>query len=278
MTEPVKKIYPSSAGWMLGPLVAADSNSQCHRYMWAVANGNAPRIDSVAKGYTAIGNLSEERLAATFRRRRLKFIRGSRFKVEFKGAVISGELDFLFETPEGPMILEAKASTSSHVLKDVIQGGAPKDAHMAQLTTYLSLQKIPDGQLHYTYYVLSPDQKSFVALAERLFIVKVLDNAITVDGQPYKYSVRDLARWIAGAEAALTAVDKIPNEPIRSMIAYKDACHFCPLKETCASHKDQNLDPAQFLLKATEALSAPREIREFHITTMRKEKNGPQDD
>lgn len=280
MTE-LKKIYPSAAAFMSGPLVDSKKSHSCHRFMWASAHTEAPRQNDVDPAYAGLGALDEARLAAKLTKKRIKFEREVPFKIPFKDVIISGRYDFDIAYKDGSYILEKKASTSDYVKKDHLDTGIPDSNHVAQLSMYLLLHKRPIGHLHLSYYELNPEQDSYVVAQEKIWVITVLDTGeIMVDGTPYLHNVADLRRWLLGAHDALTKPESIPSEPRLHAIPYKNPCYFCPLKAVCESHKHTEKSSKVFLEEADRALRVPRTARPFKIRTQNKNRiitNGKDD-
>lgn len=266
-----KKIYPSAAAFMSGPLVDSKKSNSCHRYLWATAHTDAPRQNDVDPAYAGLGALDEARLAAQLTKKRVKFEREVPFKIPFKHIVISGRYDFDIAYKDGPVILEKKASTSDYVKRDHLDTGEPDANHVAQLVMYLLLHKRQIGHLHLSYYELSADQLSYVVAQEKVWVISVLDTGtILVDNAEYGHSVADLRRWLLGAHDALTLPNIVPHEPRLHAIPYKNPCYFCPLKDVCAAHKTDPKTPKEFLESADIALRVPRTARPFKIRTQNK--------
>jgi hypothetical protein len=272
MTD-IKKIYPSSAAFMSGPLVDSKKSNSCHRYMWAVAHTDAPRQNDVDPAYAGIGALDEARLAAQLTKKRVKFEREVPFKIPFKDVIISGRYDFDIAYKDGPVILEKKASTSDYVKKDHLDTGIPDSNHVAQLVMYLLLHKREKGHLHLSYYELSPEQDAYVVAQEKVWLITVSEQGdVLVDGKQFGFNAADLRRWLVGAHDAITIANRIPPEPRLHSIPYKNPCYFCPLKDVCAAHKENEKSSKVFLQEADTALRVPRVARPFKIRTQNKNK------
>lgn len=273
MSTKQQKIYISSAAWHNGHQVTTKYQSGCLRYVFVQAHGNPPRSSSINPASQGLGALSEEALAAQFRRRRLKHEREVPFRQEFKGVILSGRMDFVVTRKEDQEVWENKASTSTYVLKDAIQGGQPDANYIAQLVSYLAFNKIARGYLNVNYYQLGENQKDWDCTDTRTFeIVLRDDGVILVDGNEYDKVLRDLSRWYAEAVKVVSDPSTVPGEPRLDPIPYKNPCHFCPLQAVCKSHKDAPMDSAQFLQQAVSAMSVPQPTRAFNFTTVKKEK------
>ena len=265
------KVYPSSAAWMPGPVVQTTYYSGCLRYIWAVANAKVPRIDSIDPAAQALGALNEKRLEAQFRRRRLKFETEVPFNQVFRGIDIRGRMDYVVHLKEGDQIGEQKATTSAHVLKDVIQAKQPADSHMAQLVTYLAFSTIKKGWIQVDHYQLSHDFSGFISTSMHKFDVELLDSGvILVDGQEYKYVLKDLARWYSEVEKVLSNPDTIPMKPSMNPIPYKNPCHFCGMRDLCAKPSKEYGTAAQFLQDSIVPLSTPAPKREWKFTRQKE--------
>lgn len=261
------KIYPSSAAFMLGPLVLTKYNSGCHRFQWAKAHSGLSKAElhhEINAESAALGTLNEYRVAVKLNKEKVKFEREVPFKMEYKSAVMSGRQDFVLE--DGT-ILEVKSTTSESSYKRIFVEGKPELSHMAQLVSYLAFLKQPKGRIVNTYYELELDGEleSFIAVAERVFNVECLDSGVlTVDGVPFEHSLKDLARWYAELEKCLADPWTLPQKPCQTASEYTSPCYYCPLKKVC----DTTTDVAQFLLDSKAALLVKTPPREFKIKVL----------
>lgn len=250
------KLYPSSAAFMAGPLVDAKYSSSCLRYIWTTTQiGRFPGTNNAESA--AVGTLNEFRHS-------MKLPEGTErekpFTVEFGGITVSGRMDFVL--PDGT-VHEIKSTTSDYVKRDVIDGGVVDQGHMAQLVSYLAFGKIKNGAIFVTYYEWDVEKDAATPIADRKFDVQITDTAIFVDGELYKYGVKDLARWYAEAAKCMTDPDTLPPEPVKNVIPYKNPCHFCPLKSVCESGVS---DAKEFITAAGTLLAeAKPEVRPFKI-------------
>lgn len=268
------KIYPSSAAFMIGPLVKTDYNSGCHRFQWAQTHSGLSKAElhhEINAESAALGTLNEYRVAVKLKKDKVKFEREVPFKIAYKGAVISGRQDFVLENGE---VWETKGTGSDKVYKQSILGGVPQLNHVAQLVSYLAFLKKPKGRIVNSYYELEIDGEleSYKLIAERIFIVECLDNGdLTVDGTRYDHSIRDLARWYADLEKKLADPWTLPQKPCQNGDKFGSPCFSCPLKKLC----EKEVDVAQFLQESRQALLEPPPPKEFNIKvlTARRKKN-----
>ncbi len=268
------KIYPSSAAFMIGPLVSSKYNSGCHRFQWAQAHSGLSKAElhhEITAESAAIGSLNEYRIAVKLKRDKVIFEREVPFKMDYSGVQISGRQDFVLENGE---VWETKGTTSESVYKNAILGGVPEKSHVAQLVSYLAFLKKPKGRIVNSYYELELDgeDESFRLVAERVFTVECLDDGcILLDHQPYEHSLRDLARWYATLAKILLDPWTLPQKPCQSGEKYGSPCNFCPLKAVC----DKTVDVADFLQESKAALLVKPQPREFKIKvlTARRKKN-----
>lgn len=273
MTD-IRKIYPSSAAFMVGPLVSTEYNSGCHRFQWAQAHSGLSKEElhhEINEESAALGTLNEYRVSVKLKKDKIKFEREVPFKIDYKGTTISGRQDFVLENGE---VWETKGTASESVYKQVILGGVPKASHVAQLVSYLSFLNKSKGRIVNSYYELELDGEleSFKLVAERIFIVECLDNGVlTVDGTPYSHTIRDLARWYAELEKRLADPWTLPQKPCHNGDKFGSPCFSCPLKKVC----EQTTDVVQFLQESTRALLVKPQPKEFNIKvlTARRKKN-----
>ena len=258
------KIYPSSAAFMVGPLVKTDYNSGCHRFQWAQAHSGLSKAElhhEINAESAALGTLNEYRVAVKLKKDKVKFEREVPFKIAYKDAVISGRQDFVLENGE---VWETKGTGSDKVYKQSILGGVPQLNHVAQLVSYLAFLKKPKGRIVNTYYELELDGEleSYKVVGERIFTVECLDDGcIMLDQRPYPHTIRDLARWYADLEKKLADPWTLPQKPCHNGDKFGSPCFSCPLKKVC----EKECDVASFLLQAKEKLLIPPPPKEFNI-------------
>ncbi len=265
------KISPSSAAFMLGPVVDTSKNGACIRYIWSVANTDAPRIDRVAPEYQGLGSLNEARQAAILRSRKAVHELEVPFEIEWGDILIRGRYDAHVDTKGERTLREWKASTSTYVLKDVIEPRQVDLNHLAQLCLYLALHKLSRGEITVSYYQLHLN-KGFQVTAEHTFMVELLTGGvITVDGKEHSKTMKDLQRWMTGVRQALHDPCTVPAEPKQHSIPYKSPCYSCPLKSVCASHKIQAIEAKEFLQAAEQLLSEPVTPKAFKFSHVKKE-------
>lgn len=260
---------------MAGPLVETKKPSGCLRYQWAQANVGLSKEElrhDIGAEYQALGALDEWRYAAKLEKEGIAFEREVPFKVPYKNCVISGRQDFVLE--DGT-IIEKKSTTSEHLYKLVFEQGQPDPAHVAQLASYLAFLKKPRGKIVVTYYELSKEFGGFEVIDEKEFIVESLDGVVlTVNTELYPKTVKDLARWYALMQSAISTPDVLPAKPVLGPLKFKNPCSNCPLSTLCESSDDLT-DVASFLHKSRQAFLEPGTPRKFKIATNtdRRKKN-----
>lgn len=268
MTEP-NRIYPSSAAFMIGPVVKTTYNSGCHRFLWAKAYSGLNKEElhhEINAENAAIGTLNEFRVAVKLKRDKVIFEREVPFKIDYKSVIVSGRQDFVLENGE---VWETKGTVSESIYKNAILGGVPERSHVAQLVSYLAFLKKPKGRIVNTYYELELDGEleSYKVVAERVFIVECLDGGvITVDTMPYQHSIQDLARWYAMLEKSLADPLTLPHKPCQGDSNFTSPCNYCPLKQVCESP----MPLAQFLQESRTALLVKPQPKECKIKILTK--------
>jgi GxxExxY protein len=272
---------------MVGPLVKTTGHKSCLRFLSAQKHSNLSREElsaSIAPEYQAIGHLDEWLYSAKLDKQGIKYEREKPFKIEFKGATISGRMDFVLE--DGT-IVEKKATTSANVYKRVFEQGIPESSHVAQLVSYLAFLKQPVGKLVVSYYEVAHDMMSYQIVAEKEFTVTTVDDSRIMLGQEtYPHSVRDLARWYTLAEQNLSqdlttgTLSQKPCQPGK----YESPCTFCPLQKVC-EESNSGTTLAEYIESAIPALLDKADPKPFKIAintlrrqANRKKKNGLQDD
>ncbi len=270
--SPSFKIYPSSAAFMVGPLVKTSKNNSCHRFLWAQAHCGLTKAElrqEIPAEYQALGALDEYRYSAKMVKEGQTFEREVPFKIEFKSAVISGRQDFVLDNG---VVIEKKSMTSDSGYKRVFRDGQVESSHMAQLVSYLAFLNKPEGKIVVSYYELSEKFDAYLVVDEKEFIVRTLDSGVlTVDGVEYPHTVRDLARWYATLVGCLSTTSSVPAKPIIPASPYESPCNFCSLKELC----QKNLDAASFLQESKDALRTKRTHGpvKIQVLTERRKKN-----
>jgi hypothetical protein len=255
---PKMRLSPSSAGFMAGPLVDADGNGSCHRYVLANrVTGFRDRIDPL---YGHIGGINEARQSAILEAANAPVRREVPFEVPLLGGEvkIEGRADFVIQDGPDTFVLETKGSVSTNQLKK-IQAQEPKQSHIAQLATYLMAFKAPIGRVIWTFWEWNPAFTALEVAAEADFEVAVKDDGrITVNNQPYKFSAKDLSKWYTvAADYLVNWQTKLPPRPRRVEGSWTDPCKFCPLKHICDSGVKE---PTAFYLQVSEVTpSEPRE-------------------
>lgn len=257
---------------MVGPLVKTSKNGSCHRFLWAQAHCGLTRAEMqqpFPAEYAALGALDEYRYAAKMVKEGQAFEREVPFKIEFKGAVISGRQDFVLDNG---VVIEKKSMTSDSGYKRVFRDGQVESSHMAQLVSYLAFLNKPEGKIVVSYYELSKKFDAYLVVEEKEFTVRTLDSGVlTVDGVEYLHTVRDLARWYATLEGYLSTTSSVPPKPMIPANPYESACSFCPLKEIC----QRPVEVARFLQESKVALAIKTEPRpvKIQVLTERRKKN-----
>ena len=233
MTGNIKKIYPSSAAFMLGAKVDSAKNHSCPRYLWTMDRLPEQHSD-IPEEYAALGLLNEARVALIYDDGKIPYKREVRVTKDFNGCKISGKIDFVLYPDTAPIYIETKATSSKNVRRDVLTAQTPDLNHLAQLVTYMMLDNVRNGQIIVSYYETDAGRLSFQVVEEHTFIVEILDSGVlTVDGKVFNKSTKDLARWYKVVSESLTT-DAVPDMPAPTGSYYKNICRFCPLVEVFA--------------------------------------------
>lgn len=275
-TSEPKRIYPSSAAFMVGSQVKTKSNKSCLRYQWAVAHSGLSKAElhqDIAAEYAGLGALDEFRYSAILDKEKVAYEREKPFKIEYKDCIISGRMDF--DRADG-IVVEKKSTTSQYMLKDHILTGEPDPGHAAQLVSYLAFLKREEGHLVTSYYEMNEDRNGYEVVAERKWVFKLCAGGdLTLDSTVYTHSVKDLARWYAQMQVVLSDPWTLPPKPMQSAVPYKSPCHYCPLKAVCATQDNLGTDVAVYLESAKVALVLKPEPRGFKIehNSARRKKN-----
>lgn len=267
----LNRIYPSSSAFMVGPLVKSSSHNSCLRFVSAQCLSGLSKAElfhEITAEYAALGTLDEFRYSAKLKKEGKEFQREVPFQVEYKGAVISGRMDFLLDG----LVIEKKSVTSQSIYKQVFEGGQPKTAWVAQVASYLAFLKIPAGKIVATYYELSEEFDAYQVVAEKEWDVQCLDSGcIIVNRVPFEHSLRDLARWYAEIEKTVSNPSAPQQKVCQPANKYESACNFCPIRSIC----DKGDDLAQHVQEIREKLlekTPPKEFR-IAINTKRRQDN-----
>jgi hypothetical protein len=236
MTEftPKMRISPSASGFMAGPLADSDGNKSCLRYFQAErVTGYRDAVDPL---YGHVGGLNEARQHAILEAANAPVRREVAFRVPLPGSevTIEGRADFVIQDGDDVFILETKASVSASQLKK-IEAAEPKQSHIAQLVTYLLAFKTTTGRIVWTFYEWNPGFTALEVAAEADYEVQLsADGTIRINGQPYKYTTKDLMRWyVAAADALTNWQTKLAPRPRRVEGSWSDPCKYCPFKTIC---------------------------------------------
>lgn len=269
----IAKIYPSSAAFMVGPIVSTTSNKSCHRFLSAQrASGlsKAELYQSIPAEYAGLGALDEHRYSAKLDKEKVAYQREVPFQVEYNGTVISGRIDFVLDND---VAIEKKSTTSQSVYKRAFEGGIPEPSWVAQAASYLGFCNKKEVRIVASYYELSAEMDAYEVVAERIWVVKSLDGGgLSLDGTQYPHSLKDLARWYATLSQLLSTTSAVPvriEKPAQAGSKYESPCNFCPLKDLCAKG-DNTAWELQELREALTAKSSPRGFKVAHNTERRK--------
>lgn len=257
---------------MAGPVVKTSKNSSCLRFIAAQAMSGLSKAElhqDIGAEYAALGALDEFRYSAKLDKEKTVYEREKPFQIDYKGATISGRMDFLLA--DGTVI-EKKSVTSQSVYKRVFEGGQPETAWVAQVASYLAFLKLPQGKIVASYYELSEEFDAYVMVAEKEWTVKCLDDGRIMLGQEaYSHTLRDLARWYAEVERTLSDPWTSNQRPYQPSNSFESACNFCPIRAVCHG----NVDLAQVVQEVKDALLVKKEPNKFKIkvNTKRRQAN-----
>lgn len=259
------RLYPSSAAFMVGPMVASSKNGSCHRFLWTENQiGNYDK--KIADEYQALGALDEFRYSQLLDSRKVPYKREVQVTKDYNGSTISGRIDFILHPDtDAPIYVEKKSTTSKSVLKDVIKANKPDPNHLAQIVTYMMLTNVYHGLIVVSYYELDGALMGYHVTDEAEFRIECKGVDIYVNDVLHERSTKDLARWYQFASDALKDKERIPVVNHQVTDKFKSICRFCPLKEKCADLQIKMTDAKGFLQSAEEVLKNLPEGKKFTI-------------
>lgn len=258
-----KRLSPSKAAWTSMNLSETTFEKSCFRYVtWERRYEKESDIDPL---YIAMGAIDEARYAAKLTRAGLPFTREQDLATPISGSqiVIEGRYDFKVTGPDGVYFVEKKSTLSKGRLKDIIVKGVVDPHHLAQLVTYMVIDKVPRGVVSVTYWQWDDQIDGLVVGNEREFQVFITPGGdIEVDGQPYHRHVRSLQAWFKTAAKGMEDADKaLPSRPKPSQ-GWQNPCRFCPLKDVCDQY-DRTQNVAQFWQDSKQIETRPGKAAEI---------------
>lgn len=269
-----KKIYPSSAGFMVAGRVITDYNSACLRYMLAKAAGFrdkdiAPELLEMAERDEddfELKLMTEGKAAAWFREEAFKQ------EVPGTGVVISGRKDFIVYYPglDSPVIIEKKSTMSKSSIYGNIRKNTHKTNHLAQCLLYMLHEGTPYGFIAMCGYKRKKDRKTKEEMVVRSFHrdtkeidsvmlkVEILpNNKIAVEGRDTEFEVEDLVNWVSAAASVLEN-PRLEDRPLTDPDAFYGPCKYCPLSSVCDKHDEQRLTVDEFI---DQSLTIAKELQ-----------------
>lgn len=268
-----KKIYPSSAGFLVAGRVITDYSSACLRYILAKACGfkdGGPNSDLQSM---AENDENEFELSLMEDSKVALWLREEPFKHEIPGTgvVISGRKDFIvyYNNLEAPVIIEKKSTMSKSSIYGAIRKRSFKVNHLAQCVMYMLQENTPYGIIALCGYKIKKDRKTKEESTVRSFHrdtkeidsvrfkVEILpDQKIVVDGRETGFNVTDLTLWIA-AVADVLEEPKILGRPLTDPEAFYGPCKYCALSPVCDKHDLEILTVEEFI---EESLTIKKEL------------------
>ena len=240
------RLSPSKAAFTSMGLSETNYEKSCYRYTaWERRYEKDSEIDPL---YIAMGAIDEARFAAKLTRAGLPFTREQDLATPIAGSqvVIRGRYDFKVTGPDGVYFVEKKSTLSKNRLRDIIVKGVVDPHHLAQLITYMVIDKVPRGVVSVTYWQWDDQIDGLVVGNEREFQVFITPGGdIEVDGQIYLRHVRSLQAWFKTAAKGMEDADTVlPSRPKPGQ-AWSSPCRYCPLKDVCDQY-DKTQNVAQF--------------------------------
>ncbi len=231
----MKKIYASNSAFAWGQLVFTDSKAGCVRSILLSANGVFEgEIDAK---HQIRGALNEEQYEAALKTAGTSYTREHPIKSPVPGysnIVVSGRVDFIRHPDSGDEIVELKSTESDNVKREVIKKGKPKVTHLAQVSAYMILLKIPKAQLICTHY--ENDAGTYTKGDERSFEISIDDaGRICIDSIPSGYTIGDLYTHQKLA-ARMISEHRVGPRPKDHDAKFGSPCNFCVWRQACDAY------------------------------------------
>lgn len=257
----MKKLYPSSAGFMLGAAVVTPYNSGCMRHILLQSKGLF--ADDIDPKYQELGALNEDRYEKEVLQTDPKLLHYDKeYKIKQKigdtEVYLVGRIDFLVRRADvpGEIIHENKSSDSANTLREVIKKGNVKSHNLAQIVVYMIARETQKGKLIYSHYKKDKQTKLWVMDNERAFKITISDaGVIMVDGVFSGYTVQD---QLAHQNTAARVIenDLIYDRPLGWDDRFKSPCAYCPWSKACDKYDNGEITTVeQFVEEATQLLS-----------------------
>lgn len=232
------KIYPSSAAFAKGPQSNGAYNNSCYRYQVVADHADQPIKSNINPIYAAVGALDEHRYEQVL------ISRGYDVQAEVAkrdeiapGVIVSGRRDFVIsksptEQSDWSVAIVEKKSTISKSKKTRIKKRQIEESQLAQLVTYMALDKINTGFLVQTFYYFPKDLNRLEVGAEVEYKITLKDRSIYVDNELYERTLDDLAAYYK-TQIFYRQGKQIGPRPANAHKPYGSPCNFCPLKDFC---------------------------------------------
>jgi PD-(D/E)XK nuclease superfamily len=184
------------------------------------------------------GAMNEEHYEKILQDAGTRYTREHPIKAEVPGfpdIVVSGRVDFIRHSDAGDEIDELKSTESDSVRREVIKKGKPKVTHLAQVSAYMLMLKIPKANLVCTYYD-KDGAGAYTKEEERAFEITIDDmGRICVDSQPSGFGVSDLyAHQKLAAE--MISKHEVGPRPKDHDAKWGSPCNFCVWKDACDAY------------------------------------------
>lgn len=253
------KFYPSSALFSLGNENPAEWASQCHRAILLQGHGIRDRA-GIAPEKAEMGADFEDRIQRVLGE---SFTQEGQIDKEVPlridlapNAFLSGRVDYIVRTEDGPLVVECKSTQSRSTIKS-LKDGKFSDAYVAQMAIYMG--KV--GARHGLLYVAVYDKKrnaagKLILLYHRKFDVE-LDHAtgeIKVGGRLYRYTYHDAVRCFKRVLENIET-QTLPDRPTDHNSPWKSPCLRCPFAEACNSYEFDHGDFGLYLQECTAAVT-----------------------
>lgn len=260
----MKKLYPSSAAFMLGDVVVTEYDSGCLRKILLTANGVKGPFPAIYGRVGAVHEIMHEqeiREDADIE----SFLRELPIRIpieDFPQVQYSGRMDFVCKYVDRKEVIHETKGTISKNTRRETRKGNWKSNQLAQLVSYMIARQTPWGKLVAGYYEAN-DAGELVRTEQHVFKVWIDDDgAIWVDGKPTGFTVHDqIAHRTAAAQ--VISDDVIGPRPDKWDDKYKGPCRSCMHRDTCTLvDQGRVASAAQFIAMGKEdAQKAFREAK-----------------
>jgi hypothetical protein len=232
----MKKLYPSSAAFMMGDVVVTEYDSGCLRKILLTEKGIKSPFPAIYGRLGAVHEILHEQKIRTDEQVE-SFLREVPIRVpitDYPNVQYSGRADFICQYVDKKEVIHETKATISKNTRLQMRKGQVKTNQLAQLVSYMIIRQTQWGKIIAGYYEENAAGE-LVQTEEKIYKVFIDDEgAIWVDGQPSGFTVYD---QIAHRQAAAQVISEgiIGGRPDKWDDKYKGPCARCIHKDTCTA-------------------------------------------